>query len=218
MEENRQMNLFLRIVLLILLILFGTIPLTVVMLAGTKHVFIGGVTLLVLLVVFALIAKKNNIWTTNGSSYLGKAKKLSSSIGWAVGGGIFLRVFVMFLALFANLQATENDQALQALSTQASPVLMFFAMVVMAPVLEELVFRGFFFKFFFRKYPILAFVFSSVLFTVVHVPTDFISFFTYASLALTMAFVYYKTRRIEMSMLTHALNNLLPALVIVFFM
>ncbi len=124
----------------------------------------------------------------------------------------------MLLALFANLQATENDQALQTLSTQASPVLMFFAMVVMAPVLEELVFRGFFFKFFFRKYPILAFVFSSVLFTVVHMPTDFISFFTYASLGLTMAFVYYKTRRIEMSMLTHALNNFLPALVMVFFM
>ncbi|MBO1307148.1 CPBP family intramembrane metalloprotease [Enterococcus sp. 669A] len=218
MEEKKQLNLFIRIVLWIVLMILATMPMTVVMLAGTEHAVVGGIVLLVLLAFFVFIAKKSEILTTNEHSFLGQTKKLGPSIGWAVGGGVFLRVFVMLLALFANLQATENDQALQTLSTQASPVLMFFAMVVMAPVLEELVFRGFFFKFFFRKYPILAFVFSSVLFTVVHVPTDFISFFTYASLALTMAFVYYKTRRIEMSMLTHALNNFLPALVMVFFM
>lgn len=219
--EKNQMNIVVRIILWFIMMCVATLPTTVVMLAGLIEgfagVLVGALILLAMLALAAFIAAKNDIWTTNGRSFMGKAMKLGPSIGLAIGGGLFLRVWVVVLNMIIPIH-TANDQALQGLaSSQISNILLFFSMVVMAPVLEELVFRGFFFKFFFRENRLFAYLLSSLLFTLIHMPTDVISFVTYGSLALVMGFVYYKTNRIEMSMLTHAINNLLPALVLAFF-
>lgn len=219
--EKNQMNIVVRIVLWFIMMCVATLPTTVVMLAGLIEgfagVLVGALILLAMLALAAFIAAKNDIWTTNGRSFMGKAMKLGPSIGLAIGAGLFLRVWVVVLNMIIPIN-TANDQALQGLaSSQISNILLFFSMVVMAPVLEELVFRGFVFKFFFRENRLFAYLLSSLLFTLIHMPTDVISFVTYGSLALVMGFVYYKTNRIEMSMLTHAINNLLPALVLAFF-
>lgn len=220
MEKRNQMNIVLRIILWFIMMCVATLPTTVVMLAGgiegITGVLVGAVILLVMLALAAFIAAKNDIWTINGRSFMGKAMKFGPSIGLAVGAGLFLRVWVVVLNMIIPIN-TANDQALQGLAGgNTSNILLFFSMVVMAPVMEELVFRGFIFKFFFREKPIYAYLLSSLLFTLIHVPTDLISFVTYGSLALVMGFVYYKTNRIEMSMLTHAINNLLPAIVLAF--
>ncbi|MEO1771926.1 CPBP family intramembrane glutamic endopeptidase [Candidatus Enterococcus ferrettii] len=220
MERKNQMNIVLRIILWFLMMCVATLPTTVVMITGSikgiTGVIVGAVILLAMLALAVFVAAKSDIWTKNGRSFMGKAMKLGPSIGLAIGAGLFLRVWVVVLNMIIPIN-TANDQALQGLAGgQTSSILLFFSMVVMAPVLEELVFRGFVFKFFFRENRLFAYLLSSLLFTLIHVPTDLISFVTYGSLALVMGFVYYKTNRIEMSMLTHAINNLLPALVLAF--
>ena len=219
LENKNQMNIVVRIILWIVLMIVATLPTTVVMysalIEGVTGVMVGGVILLILLVLGIFIAAKGDLLTKNGRSFRGIAMKLGPSIGLAVGAGIFLRVWVYVLNMIIPIR-TVNDQALQGLADNSSTLLMFLAVAVMAPVLEEIVFRGFIFKFFFREKPIYAYLLSSILFTLMHVPTDLISFATYGSLALVMGFVYYKTKRLEMSILTHAINNLLPALVLAF--
>ncbi|MGM0216880.1 lysostaphin resistance A-like protein [Enterococcus sp. AZ109] len=217
--ERNQPNLFIRIVLWVILMILGLMPTTIVVFAsfieGTPGVLVGAAVQLVLLGLIVFIAAKSKVLTKDGRSFMGRGMKLSTSIGIAVGAGIFLRVWVVVLNMIIPLN-TANDQALQSMAGETSGLLMFFAMGIMAPVIEEIVFRGFVFKFFFREKPIFAYLLSSLLFTLVHMPTDLISFVTYGSLALVMGFVYFKTRRMEMSILTHFINNILPAIFVSF--
>lgn len=217
--ERNQPNLFIRIVLWVIMLILALMPSTIVLFAslieGTPGVLVGAVVQLALLALVVFIAAKSNILTKNGRSFMGRGMKLSTSIGIAIGAGVFLRVWIVVLNMIIPLN-TANDQAIQSIAGETSGLLMFFAMGIMAPVIEEIVFRGLIFKFFFRKTPILAYFLSSLLFTLIHMPTDLISFVTYGSLALVMGLVYFKTRRIEMSILTHFINNILPAIFVGF--
>ncbi len=103
---------------------------------------------------------------------------------------------------------TANQTGLEDVFTNSSVFTMFIAIVILAPIAEETIFRGLIMGVILRKYPKIAVIVSSVLFTLMHVPTDILSFLIYFIMAFGLAFMYYKTRRLEACILLHFVNNL----------
>ncbi|MDY0199897.1 MAG: type II CAAX endopeptidase family protein [Tenuifilaceae bacterium] len=86
-------------------------------------------------------------------------------------------------------------------------VFSFITIVIAAPILEELIFRGIILDGFLRRYsPVKSIVLSSFLFGIVHFnPWQFIAAFFIGLLA---GWVYYKTRKLSLTIIIHAVNNL----------
>lgn len=86
-------------------------------------------------------------------------------------------------------------------------VFSFIAIVVAAPILEELVFRGIILDGLLKKYsPIKSILISSILFGVVHLnPWQFIGALI---IGIFSGWVYYETKKLTLSILIHFVNNL----------
>lgn len=104
---------------------------------------------------------------------------------------------------------TANQAGIEDMVSSASPLVVFVAVVILAPIAEEVVFRGLIMKIIFRKYPKIGFLVSALLFTFAHIPTDILSFLLYFVMAVGLCLVYYRTKRIEASILLHFINNLI---------
>lgn len=88
-----------------------------------------------------------------------------------------------------------------------SGVFSFIAIVVAAPVLEELIFRGIVLDGFLKMYsPVKSILISSALFGVIHLnPWQFISALV---IGIFSGWVYYRTRNLTLSIIIHMVNNL----------
>jgi len=86
-------------------------------------------------------------------------------------------------------------------------VFVFVAIVIAAPVIEELVFRGIILNGLLQKYsPVKSIIISSFLFGIVHLnPWQFVSALI---IGIFSGWVYYRTRKLSLSILIHLVNNL----------
>lgn len=94
------------------------------------------------------------------------------------------------------------------------PVIMFITAVVMAPIFEEIIFRGIMQKGLINKgiEPWKAILFSSVVFGLVHAnPWQFVGA---VLLGCVLGLVYYKTKSLLLPMLLHAFNNLCSSILV----
>lgn len=84
----------------------------------------------------------------------------------------------------------------------------FIAIVIAAPILEELIFRGIILDGLLKRYsPLKSIVISSALFGIVHLnPWQFITAFI---IGMFSGWVYYKTKKLTLSILIHFVNNLM---------
>lgn len=104
---------------------------------------------------------------------------------------------------------TVNQAGLADLMTML-PIPLFFVMVVLvAPVTEEIIFRGFAAKYLFPQQEWLGLIAGSIMFALVHTPTNFGSALVYGLLSGAMAYVYWRTKDIRYSIAFHAINNLI---------
>ena len=84
----------------------------------------------------------------------------------------------------------------------------FIAVVIAAPILEELIFRGIILKGFLKSYsPLKSILISSLLFGLIHLnPWQFIGA---SILGIFSGWIYYKTNKLTLCILIHLTNNLL---------
>ncbi len=97
-----------------------------------------------------------------------------------------------------------------------NPISLFLMTVILAPILEEILFRGIIMKGMInnRVKPITAIIISAFIFGAVHFnPWQFAGAFL---LGLVLGLVYYKTKSLLMPILLHAFNNLLSALMMIY--
>lgn len=82
----------------------------------------------------------------------------------------------------------------------------FISMVIAAPILEELIFRGIILDGLLKSYsPVKSIIISSLLFGIVHLnPWQFISAMI---IGVFSGWIYYKTKKISLSILIHMVNN-----------
>lgn len=141
------------------------------------------------------------------------------NIGIIIVGVVLARVIAIVGTLLLNNQgakSTANDAVIQTIFTGENPLLIILLLGISAPIMEEIVFRGGIIGYWLETFPIVSIAISSVLFGLIHGPTDLISFLIYALMGLILSLSYYKTQRLEVSMSVHFLNNILPAIVIAF--
>ena len=116
---------------------------------------------------------------------------------------------------------TENQVAIEALVSQVNITMvgMLIYAVFLAPVVEEIVFRGLVVNYFFRhSWWWASIILSGLLFAFPHmgdIPTnlpDLLSYALYMSMGMVLAYVYKKTGNIQDSIAIHFLNNALSML------
>lgn len=138
---------------------------------------------------------------------------VGASIGWAVAA--FSRFVSQSIAasiemyLFGVNPESENTQRIMEIIT-ALP-LMVFVSSVFGPILEEIIFRKIIFGAIYEKTNFfIAALFSSVLFSVVHL--DFSHLLIYTAMGFTFSFLYVRTNRIIVPIFAHVAMNTLVVL------
>jgi len=89
-----------------------------------------------------------------------------------------------------------------------SPIISIFSVIIVAPIYEEIIFRGILLRGMAKKInPNIALVVSALLFAIVHmnIPQGINAFF----LGLVVGFIYLRSGSIYLSIIAHLVNNLL---------
>lgn len=119
---------------------------------------------------------------------------------------IYVLVLERFFPNFFEkmMEATNLPQNFLLSSDPVSLILLFTAVCVFAPIVEEIAFRGVLYNLLNKWVPLFpAALISSVVFGLLHGTT----FFQTAAIGLVLAFVYQATGDLKVAMLGHAFNN-----------
>ena len=135
---------------------------------------------------------------------------------------IWLPALVWFLSLVVQFFLPNDPSVNQQTAidlTLSQPLFSFFAVVIFAPLTEELIFRGMLARYLFPKQnngkqTALFLLVSSVLFALIHFPGTLQQFLVYASLGLSLGLAYVNRKGLLYSISLHALNNLIGFLMI----
>ena len=134
---------------------------------------------------------------------------------------IWLPALVWFLSLVVQFFLPDDPSVNQQIATDltlSQPLFSFFAVVIFAPLTEELLFRGMLARYLFPKQDkskqVLFLLVSSVLFALIHFPGDLQQFLVYSSLGFSLGLAYISRKGLVYSISLHALNNLVSFLMI----
>jgi len=147
-----------------------------------------------------------------------KFKQSGKDIGFAF-LFFFLARVAAIVGVYLNLilsgnSQTSNDSAIQGLQHIFFALLFVATIAFIAPIMEELIFRGFGTAFFFKNnQKVLAAIVTSVVFTLPHI-TQLTEFPIYFALGLVLYLSYARRGNIKDSMLVHILNNLPMAIIL----
>lgn len=132
---------------------------------------------------------------------------------------LVIMVFNIIMGLFITEQGA-NQEAINNM-IQDSPYTQFIAVVIFAPIMEEIIFRFVIFRSVFHKNRILAYVVSSLIFGSVHLimsvfqgslSQDIVLLPVYTMLGAVFAFAYDYTGKLSAPIVAHMLNNLVAFL------
>lgn len=147
-------------------------------------------------------------WRRINLKHLGFGKFDSLTMG--LGCGLIIIAYSIILVHNMLLMllgvGTQGEDILSILSELESPVWFFIVSVILAPVIEELFFRGFLFQGFRQRYGwIPSLLLSSGIFAAAHLdPFSFIPTFL---LGVVMAYVYHRSNSVWPGIILHFLNN-----------
>ncbi|MGX6979903.1 CPBP family intramembrane glutamic endopeptidase [Vagococcus elongatus] len=164
------------------------------------------------------------------SFYLFKTqnKRLKKIFRWKnfamiIAGYVSIFICNYVLQFFMEQTTTDNNQTIYALAEQISPLTLFLLLCVLAPIGEEIIFRYCIINSFGdvsnpnqKGGQFIGLLASAALFSLPHVPESFVVFLTYAAMGFIIGLVYLKSQRLEVAIMLHFVNNLLPFLVIIY--
>lgn len=139
---------------------------------------------------------------------------LSVAIGYVVyyiASTIISFLILIFHPDFLNL----NDDSILSMAQQQMPLIIV-GTVLLVPPVEEIMFRGLIFGSLYNRRPVLAYILSSVLFSLIHLlgyiqvytPTEFLlAFIQYLPAGFILAWTYVRADTIFAPILLHALIN-----------
>jgi CAAX protease family protein len=159
-------------------------------------------------------------WKELGLKPLPLAYALTMGLGGGVAGLVVIGAIGSLLSQ-VGLGTNQLEQFQFVLREGPVALVVFlFAAAVMAPFVEELFFRGFLFGVYCRRQPVwLAYLVSSILFTILHLEPNRMNVEQMAGLsigifllALLLAWLYHYSSSLYPGMLAHAVNNATAAL------
>lgn len=136
------------------------------------------------------------------------ASSMSLSILWGI-AGVFLAIGSQLIAVqiefLLGVEPGSNNTEEFIKIIQHAP-LFIIVTTILGPVLEEIVFRKVIFGTLFKKYNFwISAIISSLIFSIAHM--EFEHILLYAAMGMTFAFLYAKTKRIIVPIISHVLMN-----------
>ena len=172
---------------------------------------IGILLIFLALLVFIVVAKKIGILSQSGKVFQkGDGKRISLGIL-----GMFL-ISILGTALLRWLNGevtTANQASLIEEFKRGNGILLPIILGVLAPIVEEIIFRGILPLKIFKGYEGWGYIVGGLLFALFHGPTNIVSFVIYAVSSVILTLLAYRTRRLEVSIAVHMINNGLPAII-----
>lgn len=102
---------------------------------------------------------------------------------------------------------TSNQETINSLISETSLISSFFVIDIVAPLCEEIICRGIIPTKLFEGYEKIGYIFGWLLFTIAHMPNNLPSFLIYGWMSAVLTWTAYRTKRLEMSILLHLVNN-----------
>ena len=166
---------------------------------------------LVSLLVFLLLLK------SAGALFLGKRmgllegfKTLSSLKAWGMIGLTYLGIYIVtrigaMVMMWEGVSNSTNQATIE--NIHMNPIVLITLTVIMAPIVEELVFRGLLMGRVFNPDSIVGLILSALLFGLVHTPNSMGVWIIYGGMGLVLATVYRVSKKLEYSIMAHMINN-----------
>lgn len=128
---------------------------------------------------------------------------------------MLLSIMLVFAAMFMfNVLAQElglPDELAETMQQVSNNLLGCISIAVLAPILEEVLFRGAIQGYLMRKYnPVVGIALASIIFGLIHMNP--IQIFYATCLGLVFGWIYYRTRSLMPVVIGHVLNNSLAAI------
>ena len=102
---------------------------------------------------------------------------------------------------------TSNQETINSIMSGSSLISSIFVVAIVAPICEEIICRGIIPTKLFEGYEKIGYIFGWFLFTTAHTPTNPPSFLIYGWMSAVLTWTAYRTKRLEMSILLHLVNN-----------
>lgn len=210
----------LRVLQIVGLIILSQLPLGLAIALSAKGVghtaiLVTSLSLFVIVIVsFVRLGRRWQLLTLRIRDWLSVRGMLISLLGLCC---MFLvTAFGSFLLSLEGISDTANQELIEGFFTELPVVIMFLAIVIMAPLSEEIICRGLIPDLFGAQYRLLGHMFGTLVFAYLHNPTNLGSWVIYGGMGVVLAVVRYRTKHIEYSILTHSLNNLLAFIAMLF--
>ena len=192
----------------IILLALLNVGLLFIALQGSGTELVQSAALILVQLAFLLPLALIFVWKRIPVRYLGFGKFDWNIVGLGCGLLIASYVFIIVhnLILMALGVDTQGEAIFRFFESLESPVWFFFVGVVLAPIVEEIFFRGFVFQGFRQRYGwISAMLLSSIVFAAAHL--DLVAFFPTLILGCLLAFMFQRSNSIWPGVILHFLVN-----------
>ena len=161
---------------------------------------------IVVLVLFIIGARKTQLASFNFSFFRAKdLARLSLSLSSHLFG---IKIYLVSILLqLSNEHDTGNQSQINDMVQNSSLISSFFLLALLAPICEEILCRGIIPKKIFRGKENLGFVVGTIVFALLHQPSNLPSLLIYGGMSIVLSWTAYKTQRLEMSILLHMIVN-----------
>ena len=153
-----------------------------------------------------LLNLKSKLFTIND------APRIALSYVAIVTGNLIGAIWLQLL----KQTTTSNQEAINSIMSESSLISSIFVVAIVAPICEEVICRGIIPTKLFEGYEKIGYIFGWFLFTIAHIPTNPPSFLIYGWMSAVLTWTAYRTKRLEMSILLHLVNNGVSILLLIF--
>ncbi|MGT2949018.1 CPBP family intramembrane glutamic endopeptidase [Streptococcus devriesei] len=162
---------------------------------------------ILIIVGFYVLARRKGLIDSGVKHWLSWKTFAVVSLGFIA---LFIVKLIGGIILTLEGKTTTNNQAtIDQLFENSSLLIMFLFIVVIAPLTEEIIFRGLIPKLFSKRFEGFGFAVGALLFGLLHGPSDIGSFVLYVGMGIVLAIVCYRFKHLEYSIWIHGLNNAL---------
>ena len=198
------------VIIFLVALLFSQLPLALSYFLTSRRfpllqsgLLVSALSLLVLLI-FIIGARKSQL-ASFGLSFF-KAKDLAR-LGLSYLVIICSNILGSILLQLSNETTTGNQSQINDMVQNSSLISSFFLLALLAPICEEILCRGIVPKKIFRGKENLGFVVGTIVFALLHQPSNLPSLLIYGGMSTVLTWTAYKTQRLEMSILLHMIVN-----------
>ncbi|HCY1003959.1 TPA: CPBP family intramembrane metalloprotease [Staphylococcus aureus] len=141
-------------------------------------------------------------------------KKLTmSQVIYIIGGALLIYGLDHLYLHFHDVPTNEQELDREL---QHTPLYMSIVTIAIIPaIVEEIVFRGMIIRVVFRKHLFIGLVVSSLVFASLHESDTWIGYLAYLYSGVIFGLIYLKTKRLEVVILIHFINNLSSLLILI---